>query len=171
MTARILSAVVHLIPALIIFACAGSAFAVHDWDVPGTLIGEDPLAVVERLVPVAAEVDEEPFELTELTLSEDGSNLVLDIHIHSPFTVPIILKALEIQLECAGTTITFRAPAEVVIPARGGASVRLEGALPGPTAPPALLPLDQSTLRRISITVDVSGIELQWESSELGGLG
>ena len=96
---------------------------------------------------------------------------MLDILIHSPFTVPLIIKALEIQLECNGTAITFRAPDEVVIPARGSASVRLEGALPGSTAPPALLPLDQVTLSRVSIKVDVSGIELQWEGSELGGLG
>jgi len=52
MTARILSVVVHLMPALIIFACAGSAFAVHDWDVPATLIGENPLVALERLVPL-----------------------------------------------------------------------------------------------------------------------
>lgn len=96
---------------------------------------------------------------------------MLDILIHSPFTVPLIINALEIQLECNGTAITFRAPDEVVIPSRGSASVRLEGALPGSTAPPALLPLDQVTLSRVSITVDVSGIELQWEGSELGGLG
>jgi hypothetical protein len=171
MTARILSAIIHLIPVLIIFACAGSAFAVHDWDIPATLIGEDPLVALERLVPVAAEFDEEPFELNELTYSEEGSNLVLDILVHSPVNVPVTVKDTVVHFALNGTDITLRSPDEVIIPARGSASVRLEGALPGSTAPPALLPLDQSTLSRVSITVDVSGIELQWESAELGGRG
>jgi hypothetical protein len=171
MTARILSVVLPLIPALIIFACAGSAFAVHDWDVPATLFGEDPLVALERLVPAAAEVDGEPFELNELTYSEDGSKLVLDILVHSPLNVPVTIKDAVVQFALNGTDITLRSPEVVVIPAGGSASVRLEGALPWSTAPPALLPLDQFTLSRISITVDVSGIELQWEGAELGGLG
>jgi len=171
MTARILSAVVHLIPALIIIACAGSAFAVHGWDVPATLIGEDPLVVVERLVPAAADFDEEPFELNELTVSEDRSTLVLDLLVHSPFTVPVTIKDAVVQVALNGTAITLRASDEVIIPARGSGSLRLEGALPGLTAAPAVLPLDQFTLSRMSITVDVSGIELELESSELGVLG
>lgn len=171
MTARILSALVHLIPVLIIIACAGSSFAMHDWNVPATLIGEDPLVVVERLVPVAADFNEKPFELNELTLSEDGSTLVLDLIVHSPLNVPITIKDAVVQVALNGAGITVRAPEVVVIPARGSASLRLEGPLPGlTTATPAVLPLDQFTLSRISITVEVSGIELQWEAAELGGL-
>jgi hypothetical protein len=85
--------------------------------------------------------------------------------------VPVTIKDAVVQVALNGTDIALRAPEAVVIPARGSASLRLEGPLPGLTAAPAVLPLDQFTLSRMSITVDVSGIELQWEGAELGGLG
>jgi hypothetical protein len=169
MTERILRAIVPLIPALIIVVCVSSAFAAHGWDVQATLIGEDPLAALERLVPAEAEFGEEPIELHEITLSENGTKLVLNATLHSPLNVPVTIKEIVVQIALNGTDISLRMPEAVTVPAQGTANVRLEGALPEPSD--WLARLDQLTIRSIRITVDVSGIELQLEGLELGGLG
>ncbi len=173
MTEKIIKVVISLIPTILIIACVGVAFATHGWDMQATIIGENPLEALQRLLPtgLAGDGEEEFLEVTDVRLSEDGTKLVLEVALHSPLNVPVTIKELTAEFTLDGSTITIRLPDEVKVPAQGSASLNLEGSLPEVQIPPTLPSAEAFTLEKMEMTIDIGGIELKLEDLGPGGAG
>ena len=171
MNEKIIKAVVPLVPLILIITCTGAAFATHGWDVQATLVEENPVKVLERLLPAEADIEEEPFEVTGVKLSENGTKLVLEGVLHSPLNVPVTIKEMVAKFTLEGNTATIRLPEEIEVPARGSANLRLEGALPELQNPLTFTSREKFALESLDMTLDICGIELKLEESVLGGAG
>jgi len=170
---KIIKVVISLIPTILIIACAGAAFATHDWDMQATILGENPLEALERLMPtgLAGDGEEEFLEVTDVRLSEDSTKLVLEVALHSPLAVPVTIKELTAEIELEGSTVAIHLPEEVAIPAQGSANVTLEGSLPVAQTPSTLPSAEAFTLDRMEMTLDIGGIELKLENLGPEGAG
>ena len=173
MDEKIIKVAISIIPTILIIACVGAAFATHDWDMQATILGENPLQALERLMPsgLAGDGEEEFLEVTDVRLSEDGTKLVLEAMLHSPLNVPVTIKELTAEFTLEGSTITICLPEEVKVPAQGSASLNLEGSLPVAQTPSTLPSPEAFTLDRMEMTLDIGGIELKLEDLGLGGAG
>ncbi len=173
MSEKIVKAVISAIPTVILVVCVVAAFATQGWDVQATLVGDKPIEVLETLVPVPAEsaVGEELklLEVTDFRLSDDGTKRILEAVFHSPLNVPVTIKELSADVIMDGNSYTVSLPNEVEIPAKGSASLTLEGALLEVQTPSTLPSAGKFTLSNMRMTLDISGIELQIEESEPGG--
>lgn len=164
MSEKIVKAVISAIPTVILVVCVVAAFATQGWDVQATLVGDNPIEVLEALVPAESAVGGELLEVTDFWLSDDGTKLVLEAVFHSPLNVPVTIKELSADIIMGDNSCTVSLPNEVEIPAKGSASLTLEGALPE-----SLPSAGKFTLSNMRMTLDISGIELQMEESEPGG--
>lgn len=164
MSEKIVKAVISTIPTVILVVCVVAAFATQGWDVQATLVGDNPIEVLEALVPAESAVGRELLEVTDFWLSDDGTKLVLEAVFHSPLNVPVTIKELSADIIMGDNSCTVSLPNDVEIPAKSSASLTLEGALPE-----SLTSAGKFTLSNMRMTLDISGIELQMEESEPGG--
>jgi hypothetical protein len=173
MSEKIIKMVISIIPTILIIACVGAAFATHDWNMQATILGENPLQALERLMPsgLAGDGGEEFLEVTDVRLSEDGTKLFLEAALHSPLAVPVTIKELTAEVELEGSTVAIHLPEEVAIPAQGSVNVTLEGSLPVAQTPSTLPSAEAFTLDRMEMTLDIGGIELKLGNLGLGGAG
>ena len=169
MSEQAVRAIVPIIPLILIFGCVGTAFATHDWDVQATLVGEQPLEALERLVPTESDVDGEVLEVKDFQLADNGTKLMLEVVLHSPLNVPVTIKELSTEFALAGGVVTLRLPEKVEIPAQGSVSLTLEGALPEMQDPFTLPSAETFAFRGMKLTLDVYGIELELDESAQGG--
>ncbi len=168
MNEKTLGAVISAIPTVILVVCVVAAFATHGWNVQATLIGDNPAEVLERLVPGESDMGKDLLEVTNSRVSDDGTKLVLEAVLHSPLNVPVTIKELSADVVMGDNSCTVSLPNAVEIPAKGSASLTLEGALPEVQ----MLPSGRTpTFRNMKMTLDISGIELKMEESGLGGAG
>ena len=175
MNEKILKVVLSAIPTILLVICVVAGFATHGWDVQAALFSEDPQEIVERLLPSEIGAEEGFIEVTGFKPSEDGT-FTIEAVLRSPLNVPVKIKELSAELILYGSPVTISLPGEVEIPAKGSASLKLEGALPAVPAqtqmPPTLPSAEQSTptnIRNVRMKLDISGIELEMEESGLGG--
>ncbi|MBC8520744.1 MAG: hypothetical protein H8D26_01955 [Methanomicrobia archaeon] len=175
MSEKILKVVLSAIPTILLVICVVAGFATHGWDVQAALFSEDPQEIVERLLPSEIGAEEGFIEVTGFKPSEDGT-FTIEAVLRSPLNVPVKIKELSAELILYGSPVTISLPGEVEIPAKGSASLKLEGALPAVPAqtqmPPTLPSAEQSTptnIRNVRMKLDISGIELEMEESGLGG--
>jgi hypothetical protein len=169
MSEQVVRAIVPLIPLILIFSCVGTAFATHDWDVQATLIGEQPLEALEVLVPAEGDEEEEILELKDFQFADNSTKLSLEVVLHSPLNVPVTIKELSTEFELAGSAVTICLPEEVEVPARGSASLTLEGSLPEMQDPFTIPSAETFAFRGMKLTLDVYGIELALDESAQGG--
>ncbi|MGB2727897.1 MAG: hypothetical protein WBD09_05410 [Halobacteriota archaeon] len=176
MSEKILKVVLSAIPTILLVICVVAGFATHGWDVQAALFSEDPQEIVERLLPSEIGAEAEFIEVTDFEISEDLSKLTIEAVLRSPLNVPVKIKELSAEIILYGSPVTISLPGEVEIPAKGSASLKLEGSLPEVPAqtqmPPTLPSAKQSTptnIRNVKMKLDISGIELEIEESGLGG--
>jgi len=171
MSEKILKVVVSSIPTIIIIVCVAAAFATHDWNVQATVLGDQPTKVLERLLPGELTSEEELFEVTDFKLSEDRTKLILDAVFHSPLNLPVTIKEMQAEFGIDGSIVVLHLPSEITVPARGSASLALEGPLPAVQSPPTHLSVENLTPRSMRMRLEVGGIEIKLENSGLGGAG
>lgn len=176
MDEKILKVVLSAIPTILLVICVVAGFATNGWDVQAALFSEDPQEIVERLLPSEMGAEAGFIEVTGFAISEDLSKLTIEAVLRSPLNVPVKIKELSAELILYGSPVTISLPGEVEIPAKGSASLKLEGSLPAvpaQTQMPLTLPsAKQSTptnIRNVKMKLDISGIELEIEESGLGG--
>ena len=169
MSEQTIRAIVPIIPLILILVCVGTAFATHDWDVQATLLGEQPLEALERLVPAENDTEGEILEVKDFQLAEDGKTITLEAALHSPLNVPVTIKELSTEFALAENAVTICLPEEVEVPARGTASLTLEGTLPEMRDPLKVPSAETFAFRGMKLTLDVYGIELELDETAQGG--
>jgi hypothetical protein len=171
MDEKILKAVLSAIPTILLVVCVLAAFATHDWNVQAALFSEDPLEIVEKILPSEIGAEEEFLNVTGFEISEDWSKFTIEAVLNSPLNVAIEIKEMSAEATLAGSTVTISLPNAVEIPAKGSANLKLEGSLPEVQAQmPPTSPFEENlTLRNMKMKLDISGIELELEESGLGG--
>jgi hypothetical protein len=90
--------------------------------------------------------------------------------LHSPLNVPVTIKELSVEFPLDGSSAILRLPEAVVVPAQGSANLELEGVLPEAETLPTPPSTEELTFGSIKMTLDIGGIELHLEESELGGM-
>ncbi|HIE30783.1 MAG TPA: hypothetical protein EYP67_00155 [Methanosarcinales archaeon] len=165
---------VPIIPTLLLVSCVAAAFATNGWDAKATLFAEDPAKIAESLAGFGPAAGSELFKLNDYTIS--GDRVVIEIEINSPVNVSATVEELSFDIGVGDSTSTIALPAPVIIPAKGSASLNLEGALPDSHAisDPQDLQLMGSgnpEIRGVKMKIDVAGIKLEIKESgaELGG--
>ncbi len=167
MSEKILRAVLSVIPTILLVVCVVAAFATQGWDVQRTIFAEDPLKTVERLMPfeLGEGAGEEFLEVTGFEISDGWHKLVIEVVLHSPLNVPVKIKELSAEGILDSSTVTVSLPGQVEVPAKGSASLKLEGSLPrtqAQTQIPPFLPSEKKlTLRSMNMTLEIRGIGLE----------
>ncbi|MHC1623258.1 MAG: hypothetical protein ACXQTR_01550 [Candidatus Methanospirareceae archaeon] len=111
-------------------------------------------------------------KISDFKLSEGGEKVVLEAVLHSPLNVPVTIKELSVEFPLDGSSAIaiLRLPEAVVVPAQGSANLELEGVLPEAETLPTPPSTEELTFGSIKMTLDIGGIELRLEESELGGV-
>ena len=171
MNEKILRLLISIIPTILIIACVVAAFATNDWNVQTTVLGVNPLKTLETLMPAQNEVGGEFLEVTDSRLSGDGTKLIVEAMLHSPLGVSVTIKEMYIEFILGESAVTLRLPEEVKVPAKGSASLTLEGSTSEVPTQITLPSMEQFTLGGMGLTLDIGGIELKLENLGLGGVG
>ena len=163
MNERIVRWIVPIIPTLLLVTCVVAAFATNGWDAKTTFFAEDPTTIAESLTNFGQAAGSEPFKLNDYTIS--GNRIAAEIMINSPLNTPVIVEELSVDVGAGDATSTISLPEPVTIPAKGSASLNLEGALPiSMTSNPQDIQLPSSgnpEIRGMSMKLDVAGIKLE----------
>ena len=101
-----------------------------------------------------------------------GNRIAAEIEINSPVNVSVTVEELSVDVGAGDITSTIAHSEPVTIPAKGSASLNLEGALPttmtsDPQDLQALMSSGNPEIRGINMKLDVAGIKL--EIKETGG--
>jgi sporulation-control protein spo0M len=137
MNERIIRWIVPIIPTLLLVSCVVAAFATNGWDAKATFFAEDP-----------------------------GNRIAAEIEINSPVNVSVTVEELSVDVGAGDITSTIALSEPVTIPAKGSASLNLEGALPtmmtsDPQDLQALMSSGNPEIRGINMKLDVAGIKLE----------
>ncbi len=164
MNERIIRWIVPIIPTLLLVSCVVAAFATNGWDAKATFFAEDPTKIAESLTGFGQAAGSEPFKLNDYTIS--GNRIAAEIEINSPVNVSVTVEELSVDVGAGDITSTIALSEPVTIPAKGSASLNLEGALPttmtsDPQDLQALMSSGNPEIRGINMKLDVAGIKLE----------
>ncbi len=172
MSKKIIRAVLPVIPTILLITCIVAAFAVQDWNVQGTIFGEEnPLKKAEELLPFESGAETELLEDVDLKISEDRSKLIFEAVLHWPLNVPVTIKEMSAEVLLDGNAVNISLPSEVEIPAKGSKRLKLEGSLAEVEVPSQLSEeMPTPNIRNMKMTLNIRGIELEIGESGLGGV-
>jgi len=163
MNERIIRWIVPIIPTLLLVSCVLAAFATNGWDSKATFFAEDPTKIAESLTNFGQAAGSETFKLNDYGIT--GNRISAEIEINSPLNVPVIVEELSVDVGAGDATSTISLPEPVIIPAKGSASLNLEGALPiSMISNPQDVQLPSSEnqeIRGVNMKLDVAGIKLE----------
>ena len=163
MNERIIRWIVPIIPTLLLVSCVVAAFATSGWDAKATFFAEDPAKIAESLTGFGQAAGSEPFKLNDYTIS--GNRIAAEIEINSPVNVSVTVEELSVDVGAGDITSTIALSEPVTIPAKGSASLNLEGALPISmiSDPQALQDTGSRNpeIRGMNMKLDVAGIKLE----------
>ncbi len=163
MNERIVRWIVPIIPTLLIVSCVVAAFATNGWDAKATFVAEDPTKIAESLTNFGQATGSEPFKLNNYSIT--GNRIAAEIEINSPLNIPVIVEELSVDVGAGDGTSTIAISEPATIPAKGSASLNLEGVLPGSRiSDPHDIQLSSSgnpDIRGVNMKLDVAGIKLE----------
>lgn len=163
MNERIVRWIVPIIPTLLLVSCVVAAFATNGWDAKATFFAEDPAKIAESLTNFGQATGSEPFKLNDYSIT--GNRIAAEIEINSPLNIPVIVEELSVDVGAGDGTSTIAISEPVTIPAKGSASLNLEGVLPGSRiSDPQDMQLSSSgnpDIRGVNMKLDVAGIKLE----------
>ncbi len=174
MDEKIIRSAVPMIPAVLLIGCILAAFATHGWDVQATLFAEDPTKTAKSLTDFGSGVPgggggSEFFKFNDVDIS--GDRVTVKLEVQSPLSMPITVKELSAEIPVGGGIGMVSLPEPVKIPAKGQASLNLEGTMPdaGTVSDPHAM--ENPAVRNMNMVLDISGIELKIKQPEgIGGV-
>jgi hypothetical protein len=172
MDEKIIRSAVPIIPAVLLIGCVLAAFATHGWDVQATLFAEDPAKTAKSLTEFSSGAPgggSEFFKFNDVDIS--GDRVTVKLEVQSPLNIPITVKELSAEIPVGGGVGMVSLPEPVTIPAKGQASLNLEGTTPdaGTTSDPHAM--ENPEVRNMNMVLDISGIELSIKQPEgIGGV-
>jgi len=172
MDEKIIRSAVPIIPAVLLIGCILAAFATHGWDVQATLFAEDPAKTAKSLTDFGSGApggESEFFKFNDVDIS--GDRVTVELEIQSPLNIPITVKELSAEIPVGDSVGMVSLAEPMTIPAKGQASLNLEGAMPddGTTSDPHAM--ENRAVRNINMVLDISGIELSIKQPEgVGGV-
>jgi len=172
MDEKVIRSVVPIIPAVLLIGCILAAFATHGWDVQATLFAEDPAKTAKSLTEFGSGTPggaSEFFKFNDVDVS--GDRVTVKLEVQSPLNMPITVKELSAEIPVGGGVGMVSLPEPVTIPAKGRASLNLEGTTPdaGTTSDPHAM--ENPAVRNMNMVLDISGIELSIKQPEgVGGV-
>ena len=169
---KIIRSAVPIIPAVLLIGCILAAFATHGWDVQATLFAEDPAKTAKSLTEFGSGAPgggSEFFKFNDVDISGDRVTVKLDVQ--SPLKIPITVKELSAEIPVGGGVGMISLPEPVTIPAKGSASLNLEGTMPDARTISDPHALENPAVRNMNMVLDISGIELSIKQPEgIGGI-
>ena len=172
MNKRLVRWVIQVIPTIILIGCVVAAFATNGWNVQATLFAEDPMETAKSLVdfnPDASGGGPEFFKVNDFNRS--GDRVTVELEIHSPLNMPVTVEELSGDMPVGNGASTISLSEPVTIPAKGSASLNLEGAMPDITAIAGPHSLKSPAIHNLSMTLDIAGIRLKVKQpDDVGGI-
>ncbi len=172
MDEKIIRSAVPIIPAILLIGCVLAAFATNGWDMQATLFAEDPARVAKSLTEFGSGAPEERLEFFKFNDADiSGDRVTVKLEVQSPLNIPITVKELSADIPVGDGVGTISLPEPVTIPAKGSASLNLEGTVPdtGTISDPHVI--ENQAAHNINMVLDISGIELTIKQPEgVGGV-
>ena len=169
---KIIRSAVPIIPAVLLIGCILAAFATHGWDVQATLFAEDPAKTAKSLTEFGSGAPgggSEFFKFNDVDIS--GDRVTVKLEIQSPLNIPITVKELSAEIPVGGGVGMISLPEPVTIPAKGSASLNLEGTMPDARTLSDPHAMENPAVRNMNIVLDISGIELSIKQPKsIGGV-
>ncbi len=169
---KIIRSAVPIIPAVLLIGCILAAFATHGWDVQATLFAEDPAKTAKSLTEFGSGAPgggSEFFKFNDVDISGDRVTVKLDVQ--SPLKIQITVKELSAEIPVGGGVGMISLPEPVTIPAKGSASLNLEGTMPDARTISDPHALENPAVRNMNMVLDISGIELSIKQPKgIGGV-
>ncbi|MEA3325399.1 MAG: hypothetical protein U9Q37_09780 [Euryarchaeota archaeon] len=161
MDEKTIRSAVPIVPAVLLIGCILAAFATHGWDMQATLFAEDPTEAAKSLTEFGSGAPgggSEFFKFNDVDISGDRVTVKLDVQ--SPLNMPITVKELSADIPVGDGIGMVSLPDPVTIPAKGSASLNLEGTTPDAGTIPDPHAQKNPAVRNIEMVLDISGIEL-----------
>ncbi len=172
MDEKTIRSIVPIIPAVLLIGCILAAFATHGWDMQTTLFAEDPAKTAKSLTdfsPGAAGGESEFLKFGDVDIS--GDSVTVRLEAQSPLNMPITVKELSADIPVGDGVSTVSLPDPVTIPAKGSASLNLEGIMPDDQSISDPHAMANQAVRNMNMVLDISGIELSINQPEsVGGV-
>jgi len=172
MDEKVIRSAVPIIPAVLLIGCILAAFATNGWDVQATLFAEDPAKTAKSLTDFGSGAPGEGsefFKFNDVDIS--GDRVTVKLEIQSPLNIPITVKELSAEIPVGGGVGMVSLPEPVKIPAKGSASLNLEGTMPDAQTIYDPHAMENRAVRNMNMVLDISGIELSIKQPEgIGGV-
>ena len=172
MDEKVIRSAVPIIPAVLLIGCILAAFATNGWDVQATLFAEDPAKTAKSLTEFGSGVPGEGsefFKFNDVDIS--GDRVTVKLEIQSPLNMPITVKELSAEIPVGDGVGMVSLPEPVTIPAKGQASLNLEGTTPDSRTISDHHAMENPAVRNMNMVLDISGIELRIKQPEgIGGV-
>ncbi|KAB3543718.1 MAG: hypothetical protein C5617_007595 [ANME-2 cluster archaeon] len=172
MDEKVIRSAVPIIPAVLLIGCILAAFATHGWDMQATLFAEDPAKTAKSLTEFGSGVPGEGsefFKFNDVDIS--GDRVTVKLEIQSPLNMPITVKELSAEIPVGDGVGMVSLPEPVTIPAKGQASLNLEGTTPDAGTISDHHAMENRAVRNMNMVLDISGIELSIKQPEgIGGV-
>jgi hypothetical protein len=172
MDEKVIRSAVPIIPAILLIGCILAAFATNGWDVQATLFAEDPAKTAKSLTDFGSGAPGEGsefFKFNDVDIS--GDRVTVELEIQSPLNIPITVKELSAEIPVGGGVGMVSLPEPVTIPAKGSASLNLEGMMPDARTVSDPHAMENPAVRNMNMVLDISGIELSIKQPEgIGGV-
>ncbi len=172
MDEKVIRSAVPIIPAVLLIGCILAAFATHGWDVQATLFAEDPAKTAKSLTEFGSGApggESEFFKFNDVDIS--GDRVTVKLEIQSPLNMPITVKELSAEIPVGDGVGMVSLPEPVTIPAKGQASLNLEGTTPDSRTISDHHAMENRAVRNMNMVLDISGIELRIKQPEgIGGV-
>ncbi len=172
MDEKTIKSAVPIVPAILLIGCILAAFATHGWDAQATLFAEDPAEAAKSLTEFGSGApggELEFFKFNDVDISGDRATVKLEVQ--SPLNIPITVKALSADIPVGDGISMVSLPEPVTIPAKGLASLDLEGATPDAQMVSDPHSQKNQAVRNIEMVLDISGIELSIKQPQgVGGV-
>jgi len=172
MDEKVIRSAVPIIPAVLLIGCILAAFATNGWDVQATLFAEDPAKTAKSLTDFGSGAPGEGsefFKFNDVDIS--GDRVTVKLEIQSPLNIPITVKELSAEIPVGGGVGMVSLPEPVTIPAKGSASLNLEGMMPDARTVSDPHAMENPAVRNMNMVLNISGIELSIKQPEgIGGV-
>ena len=172
MDEKTIGSAVPIVPAVLLIGCILAAFVTNGWDVQATLFAEDPAKTAKSLTEFGSGAPgggSEFFKFNDVDIS--GDCVTVKLEVQSPLNMPITVKELSADIPVGDGVGTVSLPEPVIIPAKGQASLNLEGAMPDTQSIPDPHAQKNPAVRNIEMVLDISGIELSIKQPQgIGGV-
>ena len=172
MDEKTIRSIVPIIPVVLLIGCILAAFATHGWDMQATLFAEDPAKTAKSLAdfsPGESGGESEFFKFNDVDIS--GNRVTVGLEILSPLNMPITVKELSADIPVGDGVSTVSLPEPITIPAKGSASLNLEGIMPDTQSISDPHAMANQAVRNMNMVLDISGIELNITQPEsVGGV-